>query len=931
MRFAVKSIILLFLLASLMPAQTVTPTIARKSENASQVGLYEKYEITLNLEHVTYANPYNPEEIDVRALFTAPSGRQWSICGFYDNYQNRNQWKVRFAANEIGTWTYSLSVTTPAGTGNSAAYSFVALASKHHGWLHTASANTHYLVHDDGSSFYGVSVFWPWKINNSTSGLGALQNAGCNLVGFWNVTYDDNTLIESLSSGLGRYDQNKCNRIDTILEWMEQRDMVLMLSIWPHDLFCLNMPGWAALWNSNPYNQLCKVQDIYANETAWSYQEKQYRYIIARWGHSRGLGLWEIINEINGTDAWANGRISEAEQWTRKVHAYLHQHDPYRRPTTASMSGGQYWPNGYAIFDLPNVHMYETGWTAPFKNNPLRSSLWTYHNVTRQLWEGFSKPAIMGEAGWLDNYGDFAGNSDEYVIMFHNALWSSWSSGLACSPVWWAFDSRVMGSRVLERMQMFSRLAPKIDYARSDFRPVDIDVSNADAFAMADTEMAFGWTRDEWGRDISQRSLQIRGLRDSVYSVQWYDTWQGVVVETHIRPCLAGILDDETPLLSQRTQDLAFIIKPVESGTTPARLGLMASPRSLFCDGQSQSQVRCLVFDSQGRFCSKANSVLNFSLTGLGRFVTPTQVTTVRGMATIAVQSEAAGSGTCRVIATSPGLEADTVSIVMSDVQLLENFEDYGAMNSLNLFWKVRTGTFAALIQETKQVGAGMQSLRIDYGIGDGKPPYAGFFYTFPSPLKPARYVRFWLSGDGSNRDFVVLLNQNSSTYWESRMTLSSTLARWIELPLADFVANDGTATLELARVTTISFNVLKGNGGNGSGTLYIDEISFANSSQPALAVREASRLPVALQLSANYPNPFNAATEFEYFLPKPARVKLYICNMQGQLVDMLVDEKRAEGSHHAIWQAIGKPSGTYVGVLSVDGQNTYRKCLLLK
>ena len=38
---------------------------------------------------------------------------------------------------------------------------------------------------------------------------------------------------------------------------------------------------------------------------AWKYQEKLYRYFIARWGYSRALAIWFIIDEVNGTDGWA--------------------------------------------------------------------------------------------------------------------------------------------------------------------------------------------------------------------------------------------------------------------------------------------------------------------------------------------------------------------------------------------------------------------------------------------------------------------------------------------------------------------------------------------------------------------------------------------------------------------------------------------------
>jgi len=45
-----------------------------------------------------YINPFNPEEVDLRRCFTAPSGKVWEIFGFYDNFNAVNQWKVRFGA-----------------------------------------------------------------------------------------------------------------------------------------------------------------------------------------------------------------------------------------------------------------------------------------------------------------------------------------------------------------------------------------------------------------------------------------------------------------------------------------------------------------------------------------------------------------------------------------------------------------------------------------------------------------------------------------------------------------------------------------------------------------------------------------------------------------------------------------------------------------
>jgi len=93
-------------------------------------------------------------------------------------------------------------------------------------------------------------------------------------------------------------------------------------------------------------------------------------------GIQPGSGSVGNYHEINGTDAWVAGKQDEARIWVGKVHDYLTANDPHQRPTTASMSGGEYWPQGYAEVDISNVHMYETGWTAKiFRKCPAPAAL----------------------------------------------------------------------------------------------------------------------------------------------------------------------------------------------------------------------------------------------------------------------------------------------------------------------------------------------------------------------------------------------------------------------------------------------------------------------------------------------------------------------------------------------------------------------------
>ncbi|NOX89892.1 MAG: DUF5060 domain-containing protein, partial [Calditrichaeota bacterium] len=399
-----------------------------KNITPQTVGLYEKVEIELDIKNALFGNPYNPEEIDVTAFFRSPSDSVWTIFGFYDNYKTQNAWKIRFAPNETGQWSFYVRVINQGDSAFSPHYRFFADSSGYHGWIRVSRKNPHYFEYDDGTPFYGVGAYYPWGINNGADGLELLQNSGANIFGYWNIMYNDEKgIIESLNSGIGRYDQTKCGRIDQVLQWAEERNLKIMLAIWPHDL--LSKTVWAHQWDNNPYKYVCDVSDFYSDALAWQYQKKQYRYLIARWGYSRSLAIWEIVNEINGTDGWQKGRQKEATQWVKKVHDFFRDNDPHRRPSTASQSGGIYWSEGYEITDIPNVHLYETDWLSSYPGNPLRSSARLYYDVAQQIWNDFSKPGILGEAGYYNTFGGFDVPSPEYTQLYHNALWAGWAGG----------------------------------------------------------------------------------------------------------------------------------------------------------------------------------------------------------------------------------------------------------------------------------------------------------------------------------------------------------------------------------------------------------------------------------------------------------------------------------------------------------------------
>jgi len=84
--------------------------------------------------------------------------------------------------------------------------------------------------------------------------------------------------------------------------------------------------------------------------------------------------------------------------------------------------------------------------------------------------------------------------------------------------------------------------------------------------------------------------------------------------------------------------------------------------------------------------------------------------------------------------------------------------------------------------------------------------------------------------------------------------------------------------------------------------------------------------------LYQNYPNPFNPVTTINYALPKTSQVELNVYNLNGQLVNSLVNGKMGKGSHKIEFNGADLTSGMYVYNLKVDGKSVLsRKMMLLK
>jgi hypothetical protein len=553
------------------------------SENANPVGRYEKYELVISISDATYENPYDPDEIDLYAWFYSPGGDSVKVNGFYDNYQGRDQWKIRFAAGQSGLWEYRVFARDLDGTGYSGKRDLTVVASACKGWLHISGDNPNYLVNDDGSSFYGISVYYPWSVNESR--LDEFAAVSGNFFGYWDCTFDwsgdggGRYLLESMESGLGRYDQRKAARIDEVLSWAEARDLKVMLAIWAHPYLRIEGVPWSdGLWLSdNPYSSIVEAEDFFTDSLALSYQEKHHRYMIARWGYSRSLGIWEIINEMHGTTGWVRNQAA-SKNWVEGVHTYFRENDPFRRPTTASFGGSDgasHYTGTDLLGDMPNVHFYEQhGWPDPYPDNVVRSGLANMVNEARKLKSKGDRPAFLGEAGYYSMLAD--SETEEYSWEFHNSFWAGLTNGLASTPFWWEFNlTDIFTPERLQDYRNLYRFVSDIDFAHQPFVPTEVYAGKSDGYFMSVPDAGFGWLKTYEDVPLSDVPVYVTGaaLQNGTYLLKWFDTWTGEYVATDTAICVEGITWGDVPGEVDEL-DAAFKLVQIADGSPASSVNL---------------------------------------------------------------------------------------------------------------------------------------------------------------------------------------------------------------------------------------------------------------------------------------------------------------------------------------------------------------------
>lgn len=329
---------------------------------------------------------------------------------------------------------------------------------------------------------------------------------------------------------LGAYHQADCAMLDAVVEEAERVGIRLQLCVLTRDLYMDRLKDPA----SPEYDRAIKDA------------RNLMRYVVARWGYSTSVAVWEYWNEMDP------GR--PAGRFYGELGAFLEQTDPYRRPRTTSAWADAPDDWRHDQIDVASMHWYLRPAEAALYEDEVEAVLSKARHLRAHA---PSKPALFAEFGLAqDNWQPSpAMRADAAYVHLHNALWASALSGLSGTVMaWWWED--IDARDAYRRYRGVSAFVRRIPWNGGRLKNATLSVSDDRwrAVGLATDSAAYVWIQDSRAvrtqRTASGKvrvsssgvTVTVGDLRPGAYRAAWVDTVTGAIIQTATIAKTAGSL-----------------------------------------------------------------------------------------------------------------------------------------------------------------------------------------------------------------------------------------------------------------------------------------------------------------------------------------------------------------------------------------------------
>ncbi|MBN1918862.1 MAG: DUF5060 domain-containing protein [Verrucomicrobia bacterium] len=458
------------------PAAPLRLTEYRESDPA--VGCYERYEVRFRLNRV-FDNPFDPDQIDITAQVSTPSGATWSVFGFFGQDYARSvrdglehltatgspYWAVRIVPREAGPHTYRLTIKTPGETIELAPRAFSVAPSSRKGYVRVSTALDGPTADPVHFEFESGDVFFPLGHSVHASvdehyhrmqklplpaedrktlfydeAFARMARAGETFTEIWMCPWWMELEWRGdwfPFKGLGRYNQETAWRLDYLFSLAGRYGIYLQIALMNHGELTMQVD---ADWPNSPYNTknggfLDTPGPWFTDERAQKLWRQKLRYIAARWGGDPHLFGWVLISESDLTGPYTGWALNDPTYrgWAVATARYLRSIDPGAHPITNHYFG-DYAHLDKKLFAEPEMDYlacdcYRCG--PQGEGRDLVDLLLGTVALSREM----GKPIVVSEYG-----GDWCGAMDNKLKADqHGGLWAAYMCGMTSTPLFWWF------------------------------------------------------------------------------------------------------------------------------------------------------------------------------------------------------------------------------------------------------------------------------------------------------------------------------------------------------------------------------------------------------------------------------------------------------------------------------------------------------------
>ena len=331
----------------------------------------------------------------------------------------------------------------------------------------------------------------------------------------------------------GVYNQLDCFILDKLIEAAEENGIYLMLCLITRDLYM----------NSLSKDKSPEYQQAILDA------KKFMRYAVARWGYSTSVAAWEYFNEMDPG--------KPTDRFYNEVGDYLQQIDPYNHLRTTSTWHPSAKDCRHPDIDIGQLHHY----MRPGTKENYKDEVTVIIDKTKFLREHSpSKPVLIGEFGLATPKWGLSDHmkQDSSGVHFHNSLWASAFAGSSGTAMFWWWDQ-------LDRQDAYGHYKPLADFLAdvsfAGLRKLNANPSDKQLRLLGyqGNNRAYLWIFNQkaaWSNiiieknqptEIKDTTISVPGLQPGTYTVEWWNTHEGRVIQKQQVSHTAGTLKINVP------------------------------------------------------------------------------------------------------------------------------------------------------------------------------------------------------------------------------------------------------------------------------------------------------------------------------------------------------------------------------------------------